>query len=306
MSAFISLMLGCGADGGTNPPPASQNLEISTWYDLDEVRNNLAGNHTLMNDLDSSTPGYEELASATANEGKGWQPLLTGDKPFVGILDGQGYVIRDLFINRPDENFVGLFGVVNGYWGLTKCYGVIKNVGVVNASVTGLDEVGGLAGGSVDNTVSNCYCTANVTGRNHVGGLVGTSGASVSSCHSAGNVAGNDHVGGLAGENIYGGIIDESYSICSVSGNETAYSYIGGLVGYNFEATVTESFWDIESSGQSHSGGGMGKNTTEMQSIATFSDAGWNIIAVALNETNPTYIWNIIDNVTYPFLSWQS
>jgi hypothetical protein len=49
----------------------------------------------------------------------------------------------------------------------------------------------------------------------------------------------------------------------------------------------------------------MGKNTTEMQDIATFSDAGWNIIAVALNETNPAYIWNIVNNVTHPFLSWQ-
>jgi hypothetical protein len=42
-----------------------------------------------------------------------------------------------------------------------------------------------------------------------------------------------------------------------------------------------------------------------MQDITTFSVAGCNIIAVALNETNPTYIWNIVNNVTYPFLGWQ-
>jgi hypothetical protein len=69
--------------------------------------------------------------------------------------------------------------------------------------------------------------------------------------------------------------------------------------------TVSNSFWDVETSGQATSAGGMGKNTTEMQDIATFSDAGWNIIAVALNETNPAYIWNIVNNVTHPFLSWQ-
>ncbi|MDH4068510.1 MAG: hypothetical protein OEU97_06260, partial [Dehalococcoidia bacterium] len=304
-SAFICGMLGCGADGGNNPPPASQNLEISTWYDLNEVRNNLAGNHTLMNDLDSSSPGYDELASPAANSGKGWQPLLTEDKSFVGTFDGQGYEIRDLFINRPDENEVGLFGVVDEYWGSTKCYGVIKNVGVVNATVTGFDNVGGLVGASVG-TVSNCYSTGNVTGRHMVGGLAGTTGTSVSNCYSAGNVTGTDKVGGLVGENIYGGIVDRSYSTCSVTGNVTAYTYVGGLVGYNWEASVTNSFWDIESSGQPHSGGGTGKNTTEMQDITTFSGAGWNIIAVALNETNPAYIWNIVNNVTYPFLSWQS
>jgi hypothetical protein len=49
----------------------------------------------------------------------------------------------------------------------------------------------------------------------------------------------------------------------------------------------------------------MGKTTAQMQEFTTFSGAGWNIIAVALNETNPTYIWNIVNNVTYPFLSWQ-
>jgi hypothetical protein len=42
-----------------------------------------------------------------------------------------------------------------------------------------------------------------------------------------------------------------------------------------------------------------------MKNITTFSGAGWNTIAVALNETNSAYIWNIVNNVTYPFLSWQ-
>jgi hypothetical protein len=68
---------------------------------------------------------------------------------------------------------------------------------------------------------------------------------------------------------------------------------------------MSNSFWDMETSGQATSAGGTGKNTTEMKNIDTFSGASWNIIAVALNETNLAYIWNIVDNVTYPFLSWQ-
>jgi hypothetical protein len=43
-----------------------------------------------------------------------------------------------------------------------------------------------------------------------------------------------------------------------------------------------------------------------MRNIATFRDTGWSIIAVGLNETDSAYIWNIVDGVTYPFLSWQS
>jgi hypothetical protein len=104
-----------------------------------------------------------------------------------------------------------------------------------------------------------------------------------------------------------GGTLIDCYSTGNVTGN----SCVGGLVGYLEESlellsTVSNSFWDIETSGQSISEGGTGKNTTEMQDITTFSDAGWNIIAVAINETNPTYIWNIVNDVTYPFLSWQS
>jgi len=43
-----------------------------------------------------------------------------------------------------------------------------------------------------------------------------------------------------------------------------------------------------------------------MKNIDTFSGAGWNIIIVGgPGERNPAYIWNIVDDETYPFLSWQ-
>jgi hypothetical protein len=86
-----------------------------------------------------------------------------------------------------------------------------------------------------------------------------------------------------------------------VSGNEQ----VGGLVGED-RGTVSNSFWDIETSGQTTSAGGTGKTTTQMQNIATFSAAAWDIITVAPSVTNPASIWNIVDGETYPFLSWQS
>jgi hypothetical protein len=90
-----------------------------------------------------------------------------------------------------------------------------------------------------------------------------------------------------------------------VSGHEG----IGGLAGFDLhvlgEGIVSKSFWDTETSGQATSDGGTGKTTAEMKDIATFSGAAWDIIAVAPDSTNTTYIWNIINGVTYPFLSWQ-
>jgi len=79
----------------------------------------------------------------------------------------------------------------------------------------------------------------------------------------------------------------------------------GGLGGANC-GIVSNSFWDIETSGQATSGSGTGKSTTEMKDITTFSGATWDIIAVANPSTRSlSYIWNIVDDETYPFLSWQ-
>jgi hypothetical protein len=311
MAALIAGMLGYYDVGGDDNHPL-QNLEISTWYDLDAIRDNLDGNHTLMNDLDSTTLGYTELAGPTADGGKGWEPIgyctaeaSCGCSPYTlvyglrGTLDGQGHEIRDLFINRPEENAVGLLAyLMEG--------GIIKNVGVVNITVISFSVGGSLVGSNYGGTVSNCYSTGNVTGGAGIGALVGYNSGTISNSYSTGSVSGesSNSIGGLVGDN--GGTISNSYSTCSVTGNlDIGSGDIGGLVGDN-GGTVSSSFWDTETSGQSSSDGGRGKNTTEMQDITTFSAAGWNIIAVALNETNPTYIWNIVNNVTYPFLSWES
>lgn len=68
--ALITGIPGSYDVGGDDIPP-SQDLEIRTWYDLDAIRDNLAGDHILMNDLDSTTAGYEELAGPAADQGNG-------------------------------------------------------------------------------------------------------------------------------------------------------------------------------------------------------------------------------------------
>ena len=165
--ALIAGMVGCA------PPP----VEIWDWYDLDAVRENLGGSYLLMNDLDADSVGYMELASPTANQGNGWQPIgsffadpiaahpiIDPVAPFSGSFDGQGYEIRDLFVDRPDQHGVGLFGSVDEG-------GVVENLRVVNAEVTGDDDVGGLVGGNDGGTVSNSYFAGSVTGDDGVGGL---------------------------------------------------------------------------------------------------------------------------------------
>ena len=315
----IALIAGMG---GCLFPRGPRNLEIRTWYDLDAIRDdNLGGHHILMNDLDSTTAGYEELASPTANQRKGWRPIGgigDGGSPFTGTFDGQGYEIRDLFINLPGTGYVGLFSIVNDG-------GHIEDLGVVNAHVTSSAYTGSLVGVNLG-TVSNSYSSGAMSGAWFIGGLVGYNQGTVSNSYSAGNVTSDNGVGGLAGGNS--GTVSNSYAIGRVTGSESTggllgtnngtvvYSYslgnvtgnsrVGGLVGYS-EGTVTNSFWNTETSGQTTSDGGIGKTTAQMQNIATFSGASWNIIAVTNSSIrNPAYIWNIVDAQTYPFLSWQA
>jgi hypothetical protein len=123
---------------------------------------------------------------------------------------------------------------------------------------------------------------------------------SVSDSYSSGKVTGRRRIGGLVGLNDYGSVT-HSYSTGTVNGE----SDVGGLVGYN-KGTVNNCLWDIQTSGQVSSDGGTGKTTAQMKSVATFSSVGWNIIAVAnLGARDSFYIWNMVNGVTYPFLSCQ-
>ena len=259
---------------------------IYDWYDLDAMRDNLGGNYLLMNNLDPTTAGYEDLASPTANQGKGWQPIgsLLADPfyffiiepvvPFTGSLDGQGYELRGLFVGRPDEDGVGLLSCLDR--------GVVKNLGVVNADVTGRVYVGGLVGenrGTVNNsyftgsvtgshhsvgglvggnswsgTLSNCYSTGTVTGDGqYFGGLAGGNHGTVSNCYSEASVIGTgDSVGGLAGANW--GLVSGCHSTGSVSG----VWIVGGLVGWNHHGTVSNSYSTGNVVGQASVGGLLG------------------------------------------------
>jgi hypothetical protein len=386
-AALIVGLIGC-----EEGHPAT--VEIWDWNDLNTIRDNLGANHLLMNDIDSTTDGYEEFASDTANDGKGWQPIGNYEAPFTGTFDGQGYEISNIHLGRPNEYHVGLFGYVAegatiNNVGILAAYvtggnsvgilagtnqGTVRNSysdgsvtgsedvgGLVggnggsvsdsysNGNVSGVDLVGGLVGGSTDTVrdchsggsvsgesrvgglvggmngiVSNSYSSANVIGDIHIGGLVGYANeGTVSNCHSTGSAIGDSYVGGLVGWNrdtirdcyslanvtgewLVGGLVghnrgtvSDSYSSGSVCGNED----IGGLIGRNYQGSVSDSCWDTETSGQSISDGGTGKSTAEMKDIGTF--VGWDIIAVTAGETNTAYTWNIVNAVTYPFLSWQ-
>ncbi len=284
--ALTAGMVGCGLlpypiPGPIPPipdPGPSVDLEIRTWHDLDAVKDNLAGHHRLMNSLNATTPGYEELASPTANEGKGWQPIGTADPydhhlylAFTGTFDGQGYEIADLFIGRPDRNGVGLFGYVARE-------GVIRNMGVVNAYVTGGRAIGALVANN-GGSVVNCYSSGNMAGDWSVGGLVGANSGTIDDCYSTANVTGNHgEAGGLVGHSR--GAISNSHSTGSVTGG---WWGTGGLVGGG-SGTVSNSYATGTVTGENHVGGLVGLEAgTVVNSYYNYDEVlinGGNVITI--------------------------
>ncbi|MDR2152438.1 MAG: hypothetical protein LBO72_06430 [Helicobacteraceae bacterium] len=196
-------------------------VEIRTQKELSEEK--LSRLYMLMNDIAlavDSDAGFDSI--------KGWKPVDI--KGADSIFNGNGHKISGLWINRPDETSIGLFGQVH--------HNVkIKNLGVEIASgkeVKGKENVGAIAGHVLDSSITNVYVKGNVSAvgeESYVGGIVGNNrfDSSITDGNFTGAVNGaGNKTGGIAGEN-YAGVITNCRSAGSVSGR----SRVGGIVGNN-------------------------------------------------------------------------
>ena len=186
-------------------------------------------------DFDTNGDGLVDPADAHWNDGSGWAPIgfyrgygpsgPEGDS-YTGTFDGNGKTIANLFIHRPGENGVGLFGYVGAY-GRNPQGHEFRNIGLEDIAVTGNDNAGGLLGLGINRAVVRSHVTGSVSGANFVGGLVGRPGAgAISESYSTARVTGReDGVGGLAGQAHR---VERSYATGPVSGREA----VGGLVGF--------------------------------------------------------------------------
>jgi hypothetical protein len=229
-----------------------------------------------------------ELASA--NGGTGFLPIgidalgnIVGGTGFTGNFDGQGFTIRNLYINRT-TNYAGLFGATNnakirnvilsdGSVASSGSYvgalvGFLDNSTIsnshssVNVSSAGGGDVGGLVGwdgvGAIIRDSSASGTVINIGGPHSTGGLVGYHGGTILRSWATGNVTldgTNRGVGGLVG--FSDGIIDQSYATGSVLGGAGIHG-VGGLVGYIQNGTVTRSYAIGDVNGVTSVGGFVG------------------------------------------------
>lgn len=219
----------------------------------------LSSHYLLANNIDAGS-------TLAWNNGQGFVPIGNEANPFSGSLEGEDNIIRNLVINRPDENYIGLFGATsasaflshlilsdisisgNTYVGslVGANNGEVRNSAVTasstNFSITASgDNVGGLIGNHQSGLVADSYASINVSGHTNVGGLIGfASGGTLTSSamgkvYATGNVIGSgNQIGGLIGNNYL------SLDNVTASGNVTGTCAsgcinIGGLLGFSLQ-----------------------------------------------------------------------
>ena len=235
---------------------------------------------------------------------------VNGDQR-VGGLVGVAWAgeIRD---SRSEANVTGNL-LVGGLVGQNEPDSTVTKSSATG-EVSGSDERwdGGLVGTNAGE-VRDSYATGDVA--NGGGGLVGLNNGEVRDSYAIGDVANGG--GGLVGWNddgivrdsyAMGDIINEGGGLIGLNNGEVRSSYaagnvteqevqsVGGLIRTSdgiFE--VTNSYWDINATGQNESAGGKGLKTSEM----TGSAARENMEGFDFGET-----WRTTEE--YPRLAWQT
>ena len=209
--------------------PGWAQIPIDTLAELQMIGNHpaypLDGSYVLTTDI---------LATATEgwNSGAGFEPIGSETNPFTGVFDGQGHVIRNLTIRRPDENYVGLFAKLG-------IGSTVQNLGLENVFILGLNRVGGLAGyiQSANNLV-NVYVTGQVRGMFFVGAIVGQSWyGRLTGCYAACVVKGVQMGAGLVGWST-----SSQITRCYAASDVAVLNYGGGLMGFSMSDTVAQCY----------------------------------------------------------------
>ena len=323
LALWLSIVAGALAQTAT--PPSFGDGSQGNPYQIATLDNLywLSQNPDIRNDSKPARYYFVQTADIDAtstkdwDSGKGFTPIRNNSQNTTFQYDGQGHTITKLYVNRPNQSNVGLFGDTH--------FCTIKGVTLISPTIIGGENVGSLAGNGWAGAIYGCKAVdGSVTGAKNTGGLVGmvqnncpldycsatgtvkasgpnTGGlignitfSDVRNCYSTASVAGTTEVGGLAGYLSVGsaGAIDKCYSAGAVTGT----SNLGGLVTcplYSYILKkITSSYYDKEVSKQSDTGKGIPMATADMKKRSTY--AGWNFLGET--TSNGTHVWALLAN----------
>ena len=301
---------------GTETDP----YQIKTTTDLDKLATFVNSGETcdgVYFRLDADlTYSYEGLADDESNFtpiGYASHNSDSQGKKFGGIFDGKGHTISGIRIHRLDFSGTGIFG---------SCSGLVKNLTLTDAVITGKSYVGGIVGYGKCG-VQNCHVASTVTinaaaGSNRIGGITGYYGTiSNSTCSATINAgAGCHYIGGIIGDgNAVNGLNQNIANGVTINAAAGCYD-IGGIMGYGLYGDLNDNLAigvTINAQAGCYNIGGImgyGKNSTLNHNFAkgvTITTQGDNSnIGAVLGKNDGSTIQNnyyegcTIDDVTNP------
>ncbi len=263
--------------------------------------------YELMNNLD--------FADATTTQ-RNW----TTGYAYAGILEGNGYAISNIIVD-PGNASGGLFRQL-------EAAGVIRNLGMINPTITGQATIAGLAAVNQGAIIASYVAGGTITAAGNaasIGGLVGyNSGSIIASYATATSTrttgipsSGAHRSGGLVGRNT--GNITASWSAGNVSHSAGSQGtvQVGGLVGVvdGSSSIVADSYCDTTVQATTTpcigalAGGATataeGQTTAQLQAPTDYTGiyANWNVDLGNIDADNfPDNPWNFGTTTTYPTL----
>ena len=218
------------------------------------------------------------LEELTNRNGTGFTPI--GDtNSFNGIFNGNNYEIQNIYINRSNENYAGLFGVLGN--DSNAVGGRIINTGLTGTIITNnVDYVGSIAGYSnyVYTYVVGCYNKANITATDaiRVAGIGSVS--FINKCYNMGNIVAHSD----RSETMY----------VSGIGNKMVNSYTGSNNCYNKGNITVSGTANKNAYGISYNGVANCYNTGNVIVTASGEEEA-NVYAIASSSSNSYYLEDI-------------
>ncbi|MCL2077957.1 MAG: hypothetical protein FWH08_06070 [Oscillospiraceae bacterium] len=267
---------------------------IYTVQDLAELAEKVNGGSSyrekyfvLMNNIDMTR--YLSEGGEGYNDGAGW--VMVGSyagASFGGIFDGSGYTISGLWLNRPDEIAVGLFGQAVG----AEIYRLNVEALSIETGVNAGVIVGDMRNGKMISCSAKVgfFSSVNPEYANALGGLVGDlRNTEVENCSAEITVVinANDNAeyaatnfGGLIGIAIGGSTIKNSHAVVDAVIQGDSLIVAGGLVGYCYDGSViTDSYSEgsITAMGERSHIGGLAGFLSDAGSVIRNSDSTCNV-----------------------------
>ena len=193
----------------------------------------------------TSTTLKEELTDTTA---KGFKPIGNNSNTFAGTFDGNTRTIRNIFINRSSESYIGLFGYNSG---------TIKGLKVTNGNVTGYYTTGLAVGenlGTVEGITSGNVVTTTIPYESSIGGITWRNGSSATT----------------KGIYISGSVTSEnSSSVGRTIGSAAGINSTGALDTILINGNTSSSTNKTSKDGKSYT-------ASELQTLAPYQEVGLN------------------------------